>query len=146
MRINKLSLEQVIKMHKAITDGKGGRDMARDLGLLDSALASPFMILGQYPTIQEKAARLAYGIIRNHPFIDGNKRLGAHTMLVFLALNGIRLNYGQKELASLIINVASSRCGYGDILEWIRQKERLYKAYGQYRKRYFTAQDNDRKV
>ena len=138
MIVRKLSLDQVINMHKAIMDGRGGRDMARDLGLLDSALASPFMILGQYPTIQEKAARLAYGIISNHPFIDGNKRLGAHTMLVFLAMNGIRLNYGQEELASLIINVASGRCGYEDIVEWIRQKERLYKAYGQYRKSYCT--------
>ena len=55
----------------------------------------------------------------NHPFIDGNKRIGAHVMLVFLALNGIELEYTQDELASEILSVASNNSGFEHLLKWI---------------------------
>ena len=67
---------------------------------IDSALETPFQSFGGdelYPTIQAKAARLGYGLIKNHCMIDGNKRIGTHAMLVFLALNGIELKYTQKD-------------------------------------------------
>ncbi len=54
-----------------------------------------------FATVEEKAARQAYGIIRNHPFIDGNKRTGLFVMLVFLELNSIKLNFDQSELVYL---------------------------------------------
>ena len=62
-----------------------------------------------YPTIQQKAARLFYGLVKNHPFIDGNKRIGVHAMLVFLALNRIELEYSQEELYTIILKIASSQ-------------------------------------
>lgn len=72
-----------------------------------------------YPTIQAKAARLGYGLIKNHCMIDGNKRIGTHAMLVFLALNGIELKYTQKELYETILNVASGSVDYNGLLQWV---------------------------
>lgn len=72
-----------------------------------------------YPTIQQKAARLCYALVKNHPFIDGNKRIGVHAMLVFLALNRIELEYSQEELYSIILNVASSQATIEDLSTWI---------------------------
>lgn len=72
-----------------------------------------------YPTIQQKAARLCYELVKNHPFIDGNKRIGVHAMLVFLALNRIELEYSQEELYSIILNVASSQVTIEDLSTWI---------------------------
>ena len=90
--------------------------------MLESALASPFQTFesfSPYATIQQIAARLAYGLVMNHPFIDGNKRIGAHTMLTLLALNGIEIVYTQKELSELILNVAAGQTGYEEIIAWI---------------------------
>ena len=72
-----------------------------------------------YPTIQQKAAKLCYGLVKNHPFIDGNKRIGVHAMLVFLALNKIELEYSQEELYSIILNVVSSQVTIEDLSTWI---------------------------
>ena len=66
-----------------------------------------------------KAARLGYGLIKNHCMIDGNKRIGTHAMLVFLALNGIELKYTQKELYETILNVASGSVDYNGLLQWV---------------------------
>jgi len=77
----------------------------RDNGLLDSAIAAPLQSYGGeyiFPTIQQKAVRLGFGLIMNHLFIDGNKRIGAHAMLTTLAMNGIELEYTQKELYEVI--------------------------------------------
>ena len=72
-----------------------------------------------FPTIQQKSARLAFGLINNHPFVDGNKRIGAHVMLVLLALNGIELNYKQEELYTIILDIASGAAELNDLTEWI---------------------------
>ena len=72
-----------------------------------------------YPTIQAKAARLGYGLIKNHCMIDGNKRIGTHAMLVFLALNGIELKYMQKELYETILDGAAGKIEYEDLLQWV---------------------------
>lgn len=87
-----------------------------------SALETPFQSFGGdelYPTIQAKAARLGYGLIKNHCMIDGNKRIGTHSMLVFLALNGIELKYMQKELYETILDVAAGKIEYEDLLQWV---------------------------
>ena len=91
--MRKLSKEQVLLLHTQLIEEFGGTDGVRDYNLLDSALETPFQsFAGEelYPTIQAKAARLGYGLIKNHTMLDGNKRIGAHAMLVFLALNGIK--------------------------------------------------------
>ena len=88
-------------LHAQLIQRTGGSEGVRDYNLLDSALETPFQSFGGeelYPTIQSKAARLGYGLIKNHCMIDGNKRIGTHVMFVFLALNGIELSYTQKEL------------------------------------------------
>lgn len=118
----RLTKEQVLMLHIQLIESTGGCDGIRDEGLLDSALESPFQSFGGeelYPGIQAKAARLCYGLVKNHAMIDGNKRIGAHTMLVFLAVNGYELRYTQKELVDLILDIADGKKEYGDILSWI---------------------------
>ena len=109
-------------MHSELIQQTGGVDGVRDEFLLDSALEQPFQTYGGsdlYPSIQAKAARLCFGLVKNHALIDGNKRIGAHTMLVFLALNGIYLEYTQEEFSEMIIAVADSSIGIEGILTWI---------------------------
>ena len=82
----------------------------------------PFLSFGgitNFPTIQQKAARLGFGLVKNHPFIDGNKRICAHVMLVFLALNNIELEYTQEELAHMFFKIASNEKTYEELLKWI---------------------------
>ena len=117
-----LSKEQVLKLHASLIKATGGSDGIRDEGMLDMALNNPFQSFGGkelYPSIQAKAARLCFGLVKNHAMLDGNKRLGAHTMLVFLALNGYELSYSQKELSDVILALASGDIGEKEILQWI---------------------------
>jgi death-on-curing protein len=73
-----------------------------------------------YPTVLEKATRLGFGLIKNHPFVDGNKRIGAHAMLVLLALNGIALSYEDEELISTILAVADGTLDADGLLRWVQ--------------------------
>ncbi len=117
-----LSKEQVLKLHASLIKATGGSDGIRDEGMLDLALNNPFQSFGGkelYPSIQAKAVRLCFGLVRNHAMLDGNKRLGTHVMLVFLALNGYELYYSQKELSDVILALASSDIGEKEILQWI---------------------------
>ena len=120
--MKKLSKEQILMLHTELIQQTGGSDGVRDYNLLDSALETPFQSFGGdelYPTIQAKAARLGYGLIKNHCMIDGNKRIGTHAMLVFLALNGIELKYTQKELYETILDVAAGNIEYEGLLQWV---------------------------
>ena len=115
----RLSKEQVILLHERLIEATGGSNGIRDGGMLDSALANPFQSFGDeelYPSVQAKAAQLCFGIVKNHPMVDGNKRLGTHVMLV---LNGYELSYTQKELSDAILDLASGKTGAEDILRWI---------------------------
>ena len=117
-----LSKRQILLLHKQLIAATGGSSGLRDEGLLESALAAPFQSFAGvevYPSVQQKAARLGYGLVKNHPFVDGNKRIGAHTMLVFLALNGIELEHTQEELVEIILRVASDKADCKDLLQWI---------------------------
>ena len=83
--MNYLSKEQIILLHDMLIKETGGIKGVRDEGLLESAIASPFQTFDNtelFPTALEKAVRLGYGLIGNHAFIVGNKRIGAHAMLV----------------------------------------------------------------
>ena len=120
--MKKLSKKQILMLHTQLIQQTGGSEGVRDYNLLDSALETPFQSFGGdelYPTIQAKAARLGYGLIKNHCMIDGNKRIGTHSMLVFLALNGIELKYMQKELYETILDVAAGKIEYEDRLQWV---------------------------
>ena len=120
--MKKLRKKQILMLHTQLIQQTGGSEGVRDYNLLDSALETPFQSFGGdelYPTIQAKAARLGYGLIKNHCMIDGNKRIGTHSMLVFLALNGIELKYMQKELYETILDVAAGKIEYEDLLQWV---------------------------
>ena len=117
-----LTKEQIIMLHEHLIRETGGSPGLRDDALLDAAIHAPFQSYDgtdMFPSIQQKAARLGYGLIKNHAFVDGNKRIGAHVMLVFLDLNKIDLTYKQNELSDIILKVASGEYGFPDLLQWI---------------------------
>ena len=120
-----LTKEQVLLLHKSIYERYGGSYGVRDEGLLESALEAPFQTFaGQdlYPTDIDKIVRFGYGLIGNHPFHDGNKRIGALALLTLLELNGYLINATEKELSDIMYDVASGRDGksYEDLLSWVK--------------------------
>ena len=114
--------EQVVKIHRSLIEKTGGMDGIHDAQLLDSALKTPFQTFGGnnlYPDILDKASQLCYSLIENRPFIDGNKRIGVHLMLLFLKLNNIEVNYSQQELIDFGLDIASGKMSKNDIKGWI---------------------------
>ena len=119
-----LTKEQILLLHSQLIEGFGGSSDIRDNALLDSAINTPFQTYDSeelYPTLLDKASRLCFGLVKNHPFVDGNKRIGTHTMLVFLAINGVKLEYSDTELINLILSVAAGTQSDSDILRWLQQ-------------------------
>ena len=117
-----LSKELVMMLHQELIEETGGSHGVKDESLLESALAPPFQSYDNqdlFPSVYQKAARLGYGLTRNHAFVDGNKRIGAHAMLVFLELNDVHVQYSQNELSNMFLEIASGDKGYGDLLGWI---------------------------
>lgn len=122
--MKRLSKKHILTLHRALISEFGGQDGVRDEGLLESAISTPFQTFaGQelYPSLIDKGVRLGYGLIKNHPFFDGNKRIGTHAMLVFLQINGIALEYAQEELLDVILAVADGSCSADQLAEWITQ-------------------------
>ncbi len=121
--MKRLNKDHITYMHSQLVIASGGDDGVRDINLLLSAIESPFQTFDgvyMYPSIEEKASRLAYGIIKNHPFVDGNKRIGVLVMLVFLELNSIFLKYSDEELVVLGLSVADGSMSNVEILMWIK--------------------------
>ena len=108
--MNKLTMGQIVNMHRLIIQETGGSEGIKDEGLLESALSVPFQTFdGEdlYKTIRAKAAKLSFLLINNHSFIDGNKRIGTLAMLVFLEINGIEIKCTDDELINLGIGIVS---------------------------------------
>ena len=121
-----LSKRQILALHDHLIAETGGQSGLRDEGLLESALAAPFAAFGSeelYPTLIRKAARLGYGLVQNHAFVDGNKRIAAHAMLTFLALNGVEPRYTQQELSDIFLKLAAGEAEYEDLLAWINEHD-----------------------
>ena len=121
-----LTKKQIISLQEDLIQTSGGIKGIRDEGLLESAVQMPFQSfenIDLYPSIQQKAARLAFGLVKNHAFLDGNKRIGAHAMLIFLIINDIELNYTQKELADIFLGLADGSVSEKDLLNWILSHE-----------------------
>lgn len=121
--MNILTKRQIILLHTQMIQQSGGSDGIRDEGLLDSAISQPFQTFDDielYPGVIDKAVRLGYGLITDHPFIDGNKRIGTHAMLVLLAINGIELQYNDEELISLILKIAAGQADDRALNAWVR--------------------------
>ena len=117
-----LTVEEILALQEKVISQTGGSFGLRDRGLLESAVYSADSSFGDvevYPSLEEKAARLAFAITGNHAFVDGNKRIGAHAMLLFLSLNGIELEYTQNELSDMILDVAAGNLRFEDMVKWI---------------------------
>ena len=121
-----LTVSEILRLHQKLLDATGGLSGTRDLGLLESAVYSANQVFGEeeaYPTVEQRAARLAYAITQNHPFVDGNKRIGMLVMLMTLRLNHVQIQYTQAELIQLGLSVADNSYRYEDILAWINNQK-----------------------
>jgi len=120
--MKRLSLETIVDMHGELIAQTGGLGGVRDANMLDASVNSPFHTFdGQnlYPTVQAMAAHLAFSIIKNHPFLDGNKRIGVLAMLVFLEMNGLPVTCTNDELAAIGLGLAESTIDEAGLIEWI---------------------------
>lgn len=118
----KFSKEKVLLLHQLIIKETGGIDGIRDISLLESALESAYTTFDGkelYPTKEEKAARIAFSLINNHAFIDGNKRIGIYVLITFLEVNGISIEVTNLELEQAGIKLASGQMSDKDLLDWI---------------------------
>ncbi len=118
-----LSLQQVYALHAEALRTAGGNPGVRDAGGAESAVAQPKMTFGGedfYPTLADKAAALGFSLIKNHAFIDGNKRVGHAAMEVFLVINGHQIDCDVDEQERVIKSVAAGTTGREEFTEWVR--------------------------
>ena len=119
-----LTLGEVLELHRFVIAQVGGVASIRDVGALESAVAQPFATFdGQdlYPSVEEKACALGFSLIRNHPFTDGNKRVGHAALEVTLALNGRRLQSDVDDSERIVLAVASGTGSREAFLDWVRR-------------------------
>lgn len=117
-----LTLEQVLELHRLALKQSGGMDGVRDLGALESAVAQPQMTFGGeelYPTLTDKAAALGFSLVCNHPFMDGNKRVGHAAMETFLVLNGWELAAAVDEQEQMVLRLAAGGLGREEFTAWV---------------------------
>ncbi len=122
--MKKLTIERIKQIHAIMIEQTGGIDGIRDEGLLESAVNAPFQTfdgMSLHRTIEAKAARLAHSLIKNHAFIDGNKRTGMMAMLLFLELNGTIKDYSDDDIIRIGLALADGTMDYQSLLEWIIQ-------------------------
>lgn len=122
----KLEKDRVLLLQKLLIEETGGECGVRDFGLLESALEACFATFDGkelFPTKEEKAARLGAGLVSNHAFVDGNKRIGIYVMLTFLEVNGISLDVTDEDLITVGLSLAKGEMKYEDLLKWIKDKE-----------------------
>ena len=118
-----LSLAEILFLHKEVITSSGGMGGIRDLGGLESAINQPRITFDQkelYPDIVSKASALCFSIIRNHPFIDGNKRAGHAAMEVFLFLNGFEIKAGIEEQEKTFLDLAAGKLNRENFTIWIK--------------------------
>jgi death-on-curing protein len=120
--IRYLSLREVLVLHERVAAVSGGGVGVRDLGLLESAVAQPRQTFGGadlYPSIVEKAVALGFSLISNHPFVDGNKRVGHAALEVFLLLNGFELDAPVDDQERIVLGVASGEMTREEFARWV---------------------------
>jgi death on curing protein len=123
-----LSLEDVLAIHLDQTRRYGGSQGVRDMGLLKSAVAMPAATFGGrllHVDIYEMAAAYVFHLVQNHPFVDGNKRVGAVAADVFLALNGIELVADEESYALLVLSIARGDLAKPEIADFFRSNTKL---------------------
>ena len=120
-----LTLDEVMALHADQIAHYGGRPGVRDLGLLESALAMPRTTFGRvhvHPSLPEMAAAYLFHLVGNHPFVDGNKRVGLVAAIAFLGLNGLWLEADPDELAELVLRTARGEASKAELAEFIRER------------------------
>ena len=120
----KFSKEKVLLLHQLMAEATGGDVGVRDEALLESAIENIYATFDGaelYPSKEEKAARLGFSLISNHAFVDGNKRIGIYIMLLFLELNGIKIEATNDEVIELGLSVAAGSADYDKMLGWINE-------------------------
>lgn len=120
-----LSLAEVLDLYSRVLLVGGGSSAIRDLGALESALAQPratFDGVELYPTLVDKSAALGFSLIRNHPFVDGNKRIGHAALEVFLIMNGHQLDANVDDAERVILGVAAGTIGRDEFAQWIGER------------------------
>lgn len=123
MSIDFLNIEDVLKLHSNQIELYGGDHSVRDMGLLESAIAQPRASFGGeylHNDIYEMAAAYMFHLVQNHPFVDGNKRIGAVASLVFLDINGIEIKAEKGRLYDLTLSVATGQTGKKEIAQFFR--------------------------
>ena len=126
MRVEFLTLDEILSLHADQIARYGGSALVRDVGLLQSALGMPAATVGRellHASLDEQAAAYLFYLVKNHPFVDGNKRTGLVAMLVFLGLNGQRLEAPDDELTDLVLGVAAGRIK-ADVAVFVRHHRR----------------------
>ena len=129
MTIAFLRVEEIEKIHTSQINLFGGSHGLRERELLESAAAMPKASFGGeslYADIYEMAAAYLFNIVKNHPFVDGNKRTGAVSALVFLATNGILVKSGQMEFKKLVLNIADNKVGKDEAVNFLRESEKSF--------------------
>jgi death-on-curing protein len=119
-----LSQEQIKRLHKKMIEATGGSDGLRDEAMLDSALSVAFQTfngIDLFPSTIAKIARIAYGLVCNHPFVDGNKRIGTYVMMVLLALNRIETDFSDDDVIRIGFELASGNMNDRQLLDLILQ-------------------------
>jgi len=118
-----ITLNEVLVLHERIIGLSGGSPGIRDFSALESALAQPMITFNGeelYPGILSKASALGFLLISNHPFVDGNKRVGHAAMEALLFLNGYEINSDFDEQEHLILDIASGKIKLMEFLDWLR--------------------------
>lgn len=119
-------LDDVMDFHRELENNSVISAGVRDISLIESAINAPFQTFNGvefYPTVEEKAAHLFYGLVKNHGFVDGNKRVAVHTMFIYLAVNYIFFDYSQEDAEKLVIGIADNSLTVDDVIEWIYDRE-----------------------
>ena len=117
-----LSISEVLELHDRIISSSGGSCGLRDLNALESAVNQPRQTFDQkdlYPDIITKAAALCFSLVMNHPFVDGNKRVGHAAMETFLILNGYEILASVDEQESVMLSLAAGKMLRTNFLEWL---------------------------
>jgi death-on-curing protein len=116
------TLAQVVKLHQRSIETYGGSPGIKDIGLVESALMAPQQTFGGedlYPQLSDKAAALWHGLVCNHGFTDGNKRIGLVATSVFLRLNGYKFAISQVQAEEVTLRIASSQLGRQELMKLI---------------------------
>ena len=117
-----LSLAEVLVLHRLVVDQSGGATGLRDLGALESAVGQPRQSFGGvdlYVDLPSKAAAMGFSLIQDHPFVDGNKRVGHAALETFLQLNGAELSAGVDDAERVVLAVASGELNRSQFTEWV---------------------------